>query len=122
MGKSVPQFGKATTIATRLRDAGCATGLVGKWRLGYDGDTRPTRMDFGEFYGFLGGKLDYFLCFPPDAAVSGKWKLVGGKLHDLEADPREKTDVAGKHPEIVAKLAEAVRAWRADVGPKPAVR
>jgi hypothetical protein len=29
---------------------------------------------------------------------------VAGELYDLEADPGEKTNVAGEHPEIVGAL------------------
>ena len=60
MGGSVPQFAKATTVAKLLHDAGYVTGLVGKWHLGYEGAVLPTRMGFDEFFGFHGGKLDYF--------------------------------------------------------------
>ncbi len=60
MGGSVPRFAKATTIAKVLHDAGYVTGLVGKWHLGYQGDMVPTHMGYDEFYGFLGGKIDYF--------------------------------------------------------------
>lgn len=60
MGGSVAQFGKAVILPKVLREAGYATGLVGKWHLGYAGDVIPSRMGFDEFFGFLGGKLDYF--------------------------------------------------------------
>jgi arylsulfatase A len=50
----------------------------------------------------------------------GKWKAVRQKvsakamkgtleLFDLEADPGETTDVAAKHPEVLAKLVEAMK-------------
>lgn len=60
MGKNVPQFAQATTLAKVLHDGGYVTGLVGKWHLGYAGAVLPTRMGFDEFFGFHGGKLDYF--------------------------------------------------------------
>ena len=60
MGGSVRQFAKATTVAKVLHDAGYITGLVGKWHLGYDGDVTPTHLGYDEFFGFHGGKLDYF--------------------------------------------------------------
>ncbi len=60
MGGSVPLFGKATTVAQLLHDAGYVTGLVGKWHLGYEGNVTPTHMGYDEFFGFRGGKLDYF--------------------------------------------------------------
>ena len=43
----------ATTLAERLRAAGYATGLVGKWHLGTKPGQRPTERGFDEFFGFL---------------------------------------------------------------------
>ena len=60
MGGNAPQFAHAVTVAKVLHDAGYVTGLVGKWHLGYSGDVLPTRMGFDEFFGFHGGKIDYF--------------------------------------------------------------
>jgi arylsulfatase A-like enzyme len=60
MGGNPPNFGKAVTIAQVLRENGYATGAVGKWHLGYTGDVTPPRKGFGEFYGFRGGKVDFF--------------------------------------------------------------
>lgn len=42
-----------TTLAERLRAAGYATGLFGKWHLGHAPDNRPTAHGFDRFYGFL---------------------------------------------------------------------
>ena len=60
MGGSVPQFGKATTLPKLLHASGYVTGLVGKWHLGYQVEVTPTHMGYDEFFGFHGGKLDYF--------------------------------------------------------------
>lgn len=60
MGKSVPEFANAHTLAQALKKAGYRTGLVGKWHLGYEGATIPTKMGFDEFFGHLGGKIDYY--------------------------------------------------------------
>ncbi len=50
-----------TTLAELLRDAGFATGVFGKWHLGYTQPYRPLQRGFGTFYGFLGhGGHDYF--------------------------------------------------------------
>jgi len=48
------------TIADRLKTAGYATGLVGKWHLGGAPGFHPQRRGFDEFYGFLGGAHPYF--------------------------------------------------------------
>jgi len=49
-----------TTIADRLKKAGYATGLVGKWHLGGSPKFHPNRRGFDEFFGFLGGAHAYF--------------------------------------------------------------
>jgi arylsulfatase B len=41
------------TVADRLRDAGYATALVGKWHLGGTAPFHPQRRGFDEFFGFL---------------------------------------------------------------------
>ena len=50
-----------TTLADRLRSAGYATGLVGKWHLGSAEQFHPQKRGFDEFFGFLGGMHTY-LC------------------------------------------------------------
>jgi arylsulfatase A-like enzyme len=47
------------TIANYLKDAGYATGLVGKWHLGYRPELQPTHRGFDSFFGFLGGNHSY---------------------------------------------------------------
>jgi len=47
------------TLAERLKAAGYATGLVGKWHLGTREGFRPTERGFDEFFGFLGGAHPY---------------------------------------------------------------
>ncbi len=49
-----------TTIADRLKTAGYATGLVGKWHLGSKDAMHPQKRGFDEFFGFLGGAHSYF--------------------------------------------------------------
>lgn len=55
--KGLPQ--ETITIAERLREAGYATGMVGKWHLGYEPDNGPTRHGFDELVGHLHGATDY---------------------------------------------------------------
>jgi arylsulfatase A-like enzyme len=47
------------TIAQRLKDAGYATGLIGKWHLGEEPKFHPLQRGFGEFFGFLPGAHNY---------------------------------------------------------------
>ena len=49
---------KATpTLPARLKSAGYATSLIGKWHLG--NQNPPAAVDFDHFYGFMGAELDY---------------------------------------------------------------
>ena len=43
-----------------LKEAGYATGVFGKWHLGYERKFFPDRFGFDESYFFLGGNVDYF--------------------------------------------------------------
>jgi arylsulfatase A-like enzyme len=48
-----------TTIADLLKDAGYATGIVGKWHLGYRIDFNPIYQGFDYFRGYVSGNVDY---------------------------------------------------------------
>lgn len=47
------------TLADRLKAAGYATGLVGKWHLGAGEPFNPVNRGFTEFFGFLGAAHSY---------------------------------------------------------------
>lgn len=47
------------TLANRLKDAGYATGMVGKWHLGSAPKFHPMQRGFDEYFGFLGGAHSY---------------------------------------------------------------
>jgi arylsulfatase A-like enzyme len=56
------QFGlplDQVTLADRLKKLGYATGMVGKWHLGYRPEFRPLQRGFDEYFGFLGGAHSY---------------------------------------------------------------
>src|SRR5262249_31217740 len=47
-----------------------------------------------------------------------KWRLVFGKeLYDLKSDPGQKTNVADKHPDVVAKMRAHYERWWAPIEP-----
>jgi len=57
-----PEFGlplTETTLPDRLKAAGYATGMVGKWHLGYEPRFHPMKRGFDEYFGFLGGAHSY---------------------------------------------------------------
>jgi arylsulfatase A-like enzyme len=47
------------TLAERLKAAGYATGMFGKWHLGNRPGYRPPERGFNTFFGFLGGAHSY---------------------------------------------------------------
>ncbi|MCU0722881.1 MAG: sulfatase-like hydrolase/transferase, partial [Planctomycetes bacterium] len=58
-----PKYGiprSETILAERFKARGHATGMVGKWHVGFAQDLRPPARGFDEFYGFLGGAHAYF--------------------------------------------------------------
>ena len=59
-GLGAPRNRDQITIAARLREAGYATAIFGKWHLGKHADSNPTRHGFDEFRGLTCGCGDYF--------------------------------------------------------------
>ena len=56
------------------------------------------------------------MVFRGQAVRLGRWKLdKGSELYDLELDPREQTNVAKAHPEIVKQLQIVLADWKAKV-------
>nr|WKN37000.1 sulfatase-like hydrolase/transferase [Tunicatimonas sp. TK19036] len=47
------------TFAELLRQAGYATGMVGKWHLGYHPEYNPVNQGFDFFRGYVSGNIDY---------------------------------------------------------------
>ena len=48
------------TLASRLKEQGYDTALIGKWHCGYLPWFSPTRLGWDEFFGNFSGGLDYF--------------------------------------------------------------
>jgi hypothetical protein len=57
---------------------------------------------------------------PPEkgqaAVLAERWRLIGGRqLFDIQADPGQRRNVAGEHPEVVVRLNGACDAWWTEV-------
>lgn len=73
---AVPEFGlplSEATLAERLKQTGYATGMFGKWHLGYRPEMQPQKRGFDEFYGFLAGAHSYL-----HASVGGGESILRG--------------------------------------------
>ena len=67
------------TLAERLRGAGYATGLVGKWHLGVGPGHRPLDRGFEQFYGSLSGVIDYWHHRSTGGGLDGQPGLYRGR-------------------------------------------
>jgi arylsulfatase A-like enzyme len=85
------------TIADRLKAAGYATGLIGKWHLGNTPEYRPQRRGFDEFFGFLGGAHSYRA--GEGAPILRGNKPVEENEYMTDAFAREAIDFVERHRE-----------------------
>src|SRR6202162_1265963 len=49
-----------TSLPALLKKNGYATGLIGKWHLGFKPEFGPNAHGFDEFFGFVSGAVDYY--------------------------------------------------------------
>lgn len=64
------------TIASRLKEVGYTTGIIGKWHLGAHKDHHPLNRGFDHFFGFLEGGHDYFKVDSRETAEPYLYPLV----------------------------------------------
>ncbi|MFF6775856.1 sulfatase-like hydrolase/transferase [Streptomyces sp. NPDC012637] len=83
------------TLASRLRDAGYTTALIGKWHCGYLPDYSPTRSGWDEFFGNFGGALEYY----SKLGLGGEYDLYEGdaEYKDLRYYTRILTERASEY-------------------------
>jgi len=79
------------TFAEILKSRGYATGIFGKWHLGYNVEFNPARQGFDEFRGYVSGNVDYHSHID-GAGIADWWK-------NLEKVPEEgyTTDLVTRH-------------------------
>ena len=86
-----------TTLADRLKAAGYATGLVGKWHLGNGAKFQPQQRGFDEFFGFLAGGHPYFP--GKGAPILRGTEPVDEQEYLTDAFAREAVDFVDRHRE-----------------------
>lgn len=87
-----------TTLADRLKAAGYATGLVGKWHLGSAAEFHPQKRGFDEFFGFLGGQHTYFAGKSTD--IYRGTQPVAESEYLTDAFSREAVDFIERHKNV----------------------
>lgn len=74
------------TMAERLRDAGYATGLFGKWHLGDDAERSPKAQGFDESLTFRGPAMPARQYFNPTLLHNGQPETIAGYCLDIYTD------------------------------------
>ncbi len=79
------------TIAEALKERGYATGIMGKWHLGYKKEFFPVNQGFDEFHGYVSGNIDFHTHYD-NAGIYDWW-------HNLDSIAEEGyvTDLITKH-------------------------
>ena len=91
-----------TSLPRLLKNAGYATGLVGKWHLGRDAEAGPNRHGFDEFWGFRQAAVDYYT----HHVVTIPTVKLPAPIHDLYHN-EEPTKVTGYLTDEITTRAEA---------------
>lgn len=85
VGGPTRQLGMDTSeisLAEVLKGAGYATGIFGKWHLGYRKEYFPTRQGFDEFHGFVSGNIDYVSHYD-NAGIYDWWHQEDSVMEEL---------------------------------------
>ena len=94
------------TLADMLKDAGYATGLIGKWHLGKSEEHHPLSRGFDEYFGHLSGGSTYI-----DSRLEGVQSWPGTKAPTIRPeasaiyDGFEQVDVARYLTDVFAEKA-----------------
>ena len=97
-----------TSLPRLLKNAGYATGLIGKWHLAADAASGPNRHGFDEFWGFRGGAVDYYT----HNVVTTTAVKLDAPIHDLYHNEEPTTSSAYLTDDITSR-AEAFIEQRA---------
>ena len=87
------------TLPQRLKAAGYATGMVGKWHLGFAPRFHPQERGFDEFFGFLGGAHPYFPNKQPNNPILRGRETVEEPDYLTDAFAREAANYIERHKE-----------------------
>jgi len=80
------------TLGELFKDAGYATGHIGKWHVGYTPETMPNAQGFDYSFGFMGGCIDNYSHF---------FYWAGPNRHDLWRNGKEIYEPGRYFPDLM---------------------
>ena len=108
-----------------MKNAGYATGLLGKWHLGYRPEHQPKAHGFDYFWGFLSGLVDYYQHTDqngkPDLFENGTPVQVEGYMTDLITDRAVSFIEQNAKSPFFLEVAYNAAHWPFQVPDKPSV-
>ena len=115
-GRSLPQL---------LKNNGYATGLIGKWHLGYKTEFQPKAHGFDYFFGFLSGLVDYYQHTTTDGShdlyENGEPVHVDGYMTDLITERSVRFIEQNAQGPFFLEVAYNAAHWPFQVPDKPSV-
>ena len=64
-------------------------------------------------------RVEHPIKWKQSATMTQQWRLINGReLYDILADPEQRQDIAGQHPEVVTDLRQHYEAWWNLVSPR----
>ena len=122
-GRGLPATGRS--LPQLMKDGGYATGLVGKWHLGYRPEFQPNAHGFDYFFGFLSGLVDYYQHTDQtgshDLYENGKPVHVDGYMTDLITERSMKFIEQNATRPFFLEVAYNAAHWPFQVPDKPSV-
>ena len=117
--------GRNVTIAEALSSAGYRSCAAGKWHNAGESILNrkaPLERGFDSFFGTPQGCGSFFapLTLSRDGEPAEDEWLNNEELYDIQADPVELVDLAGKYPQIVTQLSARWERWHAAAAEKKA--
>lgn len=96
-----PNFGmplEIPSLAEKLKTAGYATGMIGKWHIGFKEGLRPHERGFDYHYGFLSGARSFYPDSPRefDPIIRNGVPVTDEKDYLTDAFARESADFIGR--------------------------
>jgi arylsulfatase A-like enzyme len=122
-GRGLPATGRS--LPQLMKNGGYATGLVGKWHLGYRPEFQPNAHGFDYFFGFLSGLVDYYQHTDQtgshDLYENGKPVHVDGYMTDLITERSMKFIEQNAARPFFLEVAYNAAHWPFQVPDKPSV-